>query len=186
MPFVVLYDANVLWGDLLRDLLIRVAQSGIVQAKWSDEILDETFRSIKAKRPDLDEERLDRTRALMCRAIRDCLVTSYQPLIASLELPDPNDRHVVAAAIKCSAQVIVTWNIKHFPKETLADWGIEAKTPDDFIIDQLHLDSGTVHGAIQQMADIRRNPPMTVGDIVDGLEHSGLVETAVMLRRSTA
>jgi predicted nucleic acid-binding protein len=108
MPFVVLYDANVLWGDLLRDLLIRVAQSGLAQAKWSDEILDETFRSIKAKRPDLDAEKLDRTRALMCRAIRDCLVTRYQPLIATLELPDPEDRHVLAAAIKCGAQIIVT------------------------------------------------------------------------------
>jgi hypothetical protein len=68
----------------------------------------------------------------------------------------------------------------------LSDWAIEAKTPDDFMIDQLHLDSGIVHRAIQQMADIRRNPPMTVGDIVDGLEHSGLVETAVMLRRPAA
>jgi predicted nucleic acid-binding protein len=185
MPFVVLYDANVLWGDVLRDLLVRVAQSGMVQAKWSDDILDETFRSIRAKRPELDPEKLERTRALMCRAVRDCLVTNYQPLVAALELPDTDDRHVLAAAIKCGAQTIVTWNTKHFPSELLSGWGIEAKTPDDFIVDQLHLDAGTVHAAIQQMADIRRNPPMTVGDIVEALERTGLVETAITLRHSS-
>ena len=119
----------------------------------------------------------------MCRAIRDRLVIRYEPLIAALELPDPDDRHVLAAAIKSGAQVIVTWNLEHFPQDALSEWNIEAKTPDDFIIDQLYLDSAAVHGAIQQMADIRRNPPITISDIVDGLERSGLVETAMMLRR---
>lgn len=120
----------------------------------------------------------------MCRAVRDCLVTGYQPLIGVLDMPDPDDPHVLAAAIKCGAQVIVTWNIKHFPPEVLVEWNIEAKTPDDFIVDQLHLDAGAVHGAIQQMADIRRSPHMTVADVVDSLEHSGLVETALMLRHA--
>ena len=182
MPFVVVYDANVLWGELQRDLLIRVALAGLVQAKWSNMILDETFKTIKEKRPDLEEAKLDRTRALMCRALRDCLVCNYEPLIEALHLPDPDDRHVLAAAIKAGAQVIVTWNMDDFPQETLSAWGIEAKTPDDFMIDQLHLDAASVHGAIQQMADIRQNPPMTVADVIDALEHSGMIETAVMLR----
>lgn len=142
MPFVVLYDANVLWGDIQRDLLIRVAQSGLVQAKWSDQILDETFKSIREKRPDLPAAKLDRTRALMCRAVRDSLVTGYESLVGAVELPDADDRHVLAAAIKAGAQVIVTWNLKHFPADALVGWNIEAKTPDDFVLDQLHLDPG--------------------------------------------
>jgi hypothetical protein len=75
MSFIVVYDANVLWSTCVRDLLIRVAQAGLVRARWSRTILDETFRSIKAKRPDLCADRLDRTRKRMCAAVRDSVVT---------------------------------------------------------------------------------------------------------------
>src|SRR5581483_560818 len=128
--------------------------------------------------------KLDRAQALMGPAIRDGLVTGYQPLIASLHMLDRDDRHVLAAAINCVAPVVVTWNSKDFPRQVLAEWNIEAKTPDDFMVDQLHLDSGAVHAALQQMADIRRMPRMTVADVIDDLEHSGLAETAIMLRHS--
>lgn len=75
MAFVALYDANVLYPSTLRDVLIRVAQAGLVQAKWTERILDELFRNLKANRPDLDPDKLDRTRRLMNGAVRDCLVT---------------------------------------------------------------------------------------------------------------
>lgn len=84
MAFVVVYDANVLYPSILRDLLIRIAQAGLVQAKWTDKILDEVFRSLIKNRPSLDPVRLDRTRALMNRAVRDCLVTGYESLIDAL------------------------------------------------------------------------------------------------------
>lgn len=119
MPFVVVYDASVLYPSVLRDLLIRIAQAGLVQAKWTNEILDETFRSIIRQRPDLDPQRLERTRTLMCAAIRDCLVVDYEPLIDAVELPDIDDRHVLAAAIKARAQIIVTSNLKDFPDSVL-------------------------------------------------------------------
>jgi predicted nucleic acid-binding protein len=182
MSFVVVYDANVLWSNCVRDLLIRVAQAGLVRARWSTTILDETFRSIKAKRPDLSADRLDRTRKLMCSAVRDSVVTGYEPLIPALELPDQDDRHVLAAAITAGAQVIVTWNLKHFPAEALARWNIEAKSPDDFMVDQLYLDSAAVHRAVQQLTDALKNPPQTVNDVVVTLERNGLVQTAAMLR----
>ncbi|AOY69865.1 hypothetical protein ARZXY2_298 [Arthrobacter sp. ZXY-2] len=79
MVFTVVYDANVLYPSALRDLLVRVAQSGLVQARWTEVILDETFRNLKANRPDLDGSKLDRTRKLMCDAVPDCLVTNYEP-----------------------------------------------------------------------------------------------------------
>ena len=88
MPFVVIYDANALYGNAQRDLLIRIAQSGLVQAKWTDQILDEMLSNLGKKRPDIPAEKLGILRGLMIKAVRDCLVTGYEPLIESLQLPD--------------------------------------------------------------------------------------------------
>ena len=147
MPFVVLYDANVLYPSTLRDVLIRVALNGLVQAKWTHQILDETFRNLSANRPDLDPALLARTRSLMNDSIRDVLVTGYEPLIGTLTLPDAGDRHVLAAAIRAKAQVIVTANRADFPADVLAGWDIEARHPDDFLVDQFHLDALTCTGS---------------------------------------
>jgi predicted nucleic acid-binding protein len=112
MTFTVVYDANVLYPNTLRDLLIRIAQSGTVQAKWTNAILDEMLAALRRSRPDIPAEKLERLRDLMNKAVRDCLVTGHEPLIEGLKLPDPEDRHVLAAAIKAGAQVIVTRNLK--------------------------------------------------------------------------
>lgn len=182
MSFVVLYDANVLYPSTLRDLLIRIAQAGLVQAKWTDQILDEVFRNLTANRPDLDPHKLARTRELMNKAVRDCLVTGYEPLIDALELPDRDDRHVLAAAIKARAQVIITNNLRDFPPVALERWDMEAKSPDDFILDQIDLSRETVHSAIQRIADSRQNPPATFDGVLAMLERDGLVETSAALR----
>ena len=100
MAFIVVYDACVLHPATLRDLLIRIAEAGIVRARWSDQILDECFDSIAERRPNVDREALRRTRELMTEAVRDCMVTGFEPLISSISLPDPDDRHVVAAAVR--------------------------------------------------------------------------------------
>ena len=99
MSQVVVYDANVLYPSTLRDVLIRVGLARLVQPKWTERILDEVFRNLRTNRPDLEPSRLDRTRRLMNDAIRDVTVTGYEYLIDQLELPDPDDRHVLAAAI---------------------------------------------------------------------------------------
>lgn len=181
MPFVVLYDANVLYPSTLRDLLIRIAQAGLVQAKWTDQILDEAFSNLAENRPDLDPARLARTRELMNRAVRDCLVTGFEPLIGALRLPDPGDRHVLAAAIKARAQLIVTHNLMDFPASALEPWDMEAKSPDDFVLDQIDLSREAVYGAVQRMADSRENPPASFADILSMLERDGLVESAAAL-----
>jgi len=182
VTFVVVYDANVLYPSTLRDLLIRIAQPRLVQAKWTEQILDEVFTNLRANRPDLDPTRLDRTRQLMNAAVRDCLVTGYEPLIDSLALPDPDDRHVLAAAIRARAQVIVTNNLTDFPTPALQTWDIEAKSPDDFVLDQLDLSRDTVYGAMQRIADSWRQPPGTVTDVIAALERDGLVQSAATLR----
>ena len=173
----------MLYPSTLRDLLIRVAQAGLVQAKWTDQILDEVFRNLTTNRPDLDPQKLARTRDLMNRAVRDCLVTGYEPLIEAIDLPDPDDRHVLAAAIKARAQVIVTNNLKDFPALALDAWDMEAKSPDDFIHDQIDLSRDTVYSAVQRIADSREEPPATFADVLAMLERDGLVESAAALRQ---
>lgn len=186
MPFAAVYDANVLYPSTLRDVLIRVAQAGLVQAKWTDQILDETFRNLKGNRPDLDPDHLDRTRSLMGGSIRDVLVKGYEPLIDMLELPDPNDRHVLAAAIKARAQVIVTFNLKDFPADRLAPWDVEAVHPDAFLEAQVDLSSQVVYAVLQRIADSWKFPPnAVVEDVISSLEQGGLVAAVAALRALT-
>src|SRR6185295_138882 len=114
----------------LRDLFMRLATKRLVQAHWTDEILDECFSSILGDRPDLKKENLDNTRVKMNRAVPYARVVGYKSRIDSLKLPDPNDRHVLAAAIHCSAEFVVTLNLKDFPDDLLKPYRIEAKSPD--------------------------------------------------------
>jgi hypothetical protein len=104
VAFVVLVDACVLHQAPVRDLLIRIANSGIVRARWSERILDECIESIARRRPDIPRDAPNRTRRLMCDAVPDCIVSGFEQLEAGLELPDNNDRHVLAAAIRAGAQ----------------------------------------------------------------------------------
>ena len=156
MSFTVVYDANVLYPAPLRDLLIRVAATGVVRAKWTDEILDEVFRNILKNRADLTEANLARTRELMNGAIRDVLVVGYEPLITALDLPDNDDRHVLAAAIQAGSQSIITNNLKDFPADKLQPYGIEAVPPDEFVLD---LALGTVLRVLHEQQSSLKNPP---------------------------
>ena len=182
MAFIVVYDANVLYPNTLRDLLIRIAQAGLVQAKWTSEILDEALGSLRRNRPDITPDKIDRLRGLMNAAIPDCLVSGYEPLIEGLKLPDAKDRHVLAAAIKAGGQVIVTRNLKHFPASDLQPWGIDTKSPDDFVLDQVGIDGRTVAACVRQIADARTQPPEGVEDVLSQLERDGLVQAVAALR----
>lgn len=182
MAFVVIYDANVLYPNPLRDLLIRVALAGLVQAKWTDQILDECFNAIKRTKPHLDEAKLDRTRQLMNNAVRDCLVEGYEPLIEALSLPDPDDRHILAAAIRCGAQVIVTFNLKDFPQSALEPFGIEAKHPDEFMLDLIDLAPGQVYAAVESQAAAMKNPPTSVEELMDTFVRQRLIQSTLKLK----
>jgi hypothetical protein len=118
----------------------------------------------------------------MNKAIRDVMVTGYEPLIDALDLPDPDDRHVLAAAIKARAQVIVTDNLKDFPQTKLTPWNVEARSADDFVLDLIDLNQQAVYAQVQRMADARRNPPGTVEDILTSLDHNGLLGSVAALR----
>ena len=182
MAFVVVYDACVLYSAPVRDLLIRIANAGIVRARRTERILDECFRNILRQRPDLAPAALDRTRHLMNDAVPDCLVLGYEPLVEGLALPDPDDRHVLAAAIRANAQAIVTFNLADFPAETLGPYDIEAKHPDDFVLDSIDLAQATVVRCVTEQAAELRNPPTTVPQLLDTLRAQGLAQSVARLR----
>ena len=108
---VAFLDASVLYPAPLRDLLLELAVSGLYRAKWSARVHDEWTRALLRRRPDLTAARLERTRRLMDAHVRDVLVAGFEDLVPSLELPDPGDRHVLAAAIRAEADIIVTANL---------------------------------------------------------------------------
>jgi hypothetical protein len=182
MAFVVVYDACVLFPAPLRDLLLRLAHAGLVRARWTDTILDECFGSIRTARPDLDDAALARTRRLMNEAVPDCLVRQHEPLIAGLRLPDPDDRHVLAAAVRCGAQVIVTANLRDFPASCLAPFGIEAQHPDDFVLGLIDLAPGAVSSVVVQQAAALKQPSRPVAGLLDTLREQGLVRSVARLR----
>lgn len=180
-PFTAIYDACVLYPAPLRDFLMWLGLSGRFRARWSAEIHDEWKRNLLANRPDLTVEQLDRTSDLMDRAIPDALVTGYEPLVDGLTLPDTDDRHVLAAAIRCHASVIVTFNEKDFPADVLEPFGLEAQHPDVFVENLFDLDQATVVAAAQRQRQQLKNPPMDVDRYLDILRKQGLTQTAKAL-----
>lgn len=142
--FTALYDASVLYHAPLRDLLMHLACTDLFRARWTEAIHEEWIGSLLKNRPDLSHEQLERTPQLMDRAVLDCLVDGYDDLVPGLILPDPRDRHVLAAAIRVGADVIVTSNLKDFPAETLDRYGIDAQHPDEFVRHLISLAPGSV------------------------------------------
>lgn len=184
MAFIVIYDACVLFPAPLRDLLIRVARTGAVRAHWSEQILDECFRAVLRERTDLAPNNLTRTRELMNRALPDANVSGYEQLIESFELPDPDDRHVLAAAVRIGAQAIVTFNLDDFPARLLEPLGVEAKHPDDFMMDTLDLAPAAVGAAVTQQAAALKNPTKTIPELLETLQRQGLTRAVARLREA--
>lgn len=180
--FTAVYDACVLYPAPLRDLLMRVAMTDLFRARWTDQIHEEWIRNVLKNRQDLSRSQLERTRELMNEHVRDSLVTGYEALIDCVELPDADDRHVVAAAIRAGASVIVTFNLKDFPDATLDPLGIEPQHPDEFLTHLLDLNPGRFCSAVKRQRAGLKNPPQTVDQLLATLEHQGLPETVSRLR----
>lgn len=183
--FTVVYDACVLYPAPLRDLLMHLALSDLYRARWSDMIHDEWTRNVLASRPDLTQDQLNRTRQLMNAHVRDSLVSGFEYLIPSIKLPDPDDRHVVAAAIHSGASLIVTFNLKDFPADALKPYNLAAQHPDDFIVDLLDLHPA---GVLEAAAGHRRSlksPTKTANEYLDTLLAQGLTQSVAVMRQWT-
>lgn len=181
--FTVVYDACVLYPAPLRDLLMQLATEGLFRACWSDAIHDEWMRNVLANRPDLTREQLERTRDRMNTSVLDSIVTEYEDFIPLIKLPDDNDRHVVAAAIRCGASVIVTYNTKDFPVDELRKYDLEAIDPDEFIVQQFHLSEAKLVGSARKVRNRLKNPPLSADEYLNTLEKQRLPKSVALLRR---
>lgn len=181
--YTALLDACVLYPLAMTDALLSLATSGFFAAKWTTRIEQEWMRAIERQRPDL-VGRLDVRRDSMREAIPDWEVpeSAWSPLVHDLELPDLDDRHVLAAAIVGHADCIVTANLQDFPAPVLIEFGLEAIDPDTFIINQWDLDPLRAVGAFKRMRARRRKPESSPADFADALEIGGLPKTARRLR----
>ena len=180
--FTAVFDACVLYPAPLRDLLMSVAMTDQFRARWTSEIHDEWMRNLLKNRDDISPEKLERTAELMNTAVPDCLVENYEGYIDSLELPDPDDRHVLAAAIKCQADVIVTNNIKDFPKEVLSQYDIDVQTPDVFLSHLFDLNQTAFCGAVKQQRERLQNPNHTAEELLETFYNQGLPLTVNKLK----
>jgi predicted nucleic acid-binding protein len=158
-PFTVVYDACVLYPAPLRDFLMWLALSGAFRARWSAQIHDEWKRNLLENRPDLTSEQIDRTIVMMNDAVSGAVLTEYEFLVEGLVLPDPDDRHVLAVAIRSNASVIVTFNQTDFPATTLEPLGIEPQHPDKFAENLFDLDPAAVIAAAQRQRSHLRGTP---------------------------
>lgn len=176
-PYPVILDACVLYPARLRDLLMHLGIAGLYQPKWSRCIQDEWRRNLSANRPEILPEALQNTVKMMNSALPDANVTGYKGLINDLDLPDPNDRHVLAAAIRAKAEIIVTLNHKDFPPEVLRPFEIETLHPDAFISDLFDLNHALTLEAVRRQRQSLKRPPMTVDEFLEMLLKQGLPMT---------
>ncbi len=181
--FTAVYDACVLYPAPLRDLLMHLAMTDLFRAKWSDMIHDEWTSNLLKNRSDLTARQLAHTRNMMNAHVPDASVTDFEELIPSLKLPDPNDRHVLAAAIRGQADIIVTKNLKDFPAAALAPYGIEAQHPDEFVIHLLDLAPDVVCEAVRLHRQSLKRPSKTVAEFLATLELQEMPRTVEALQQ---
>lgn len=156
---IAILDACGLYPAPLRDFLMHLTLLGAFKARWTERIHDEWIRNVLEMRPDLTSRQLRRTRDLMNLFAQDCLVENYERFIDEVDLPDPNDRHVLAAAIHCQAEAIVTFNLRDFPESALKGYGMKAISPDEFVIELSGRYRERIQLAFERQLASLKNPP---------------------------
>jgi predicted nucleic acid-binding protein len=171
VAFVALLDANVLWGAVLRDTLVRAALEDLYRPVWSAEILDELARNLKRARTDLSPDLIDRSVKRLRDAIPEALVDGYEALTPTMT-NHPKDRHVLAAAVRAGAQVIVTYNIRDFPPASCEPYNVDIQPPDEFLCHLWDLSAETMAEVLRKQAAPLTNPPKTSTEIAQTLSAS--------------
>jgi predicted nucleic acid-binding protein len=179
--FIALLDANVLYPAPLRDYLLRLASLELYKPKWTKDIQEEWIKNLLINRPDLRRENLEITQDTMNSAFPDANITNYEELISSFKLPDDKDRHILAAAIRGNADIIVTFNLKDFPSGYLGFYDIEVQDPDEFVSNLINLDKLNSEKALQNLKRSLRNPPKSREEVLETLAKCGLKNAVSML-----
>lgn len=178
---VVILDANVLFSFRKRDILLRFHQAGIFRVRWSKQIIDEWTRNLLDRHPQFKESIQSQLRA-MKEHFPDALVSDFGEIIESLDLPDNDDRHVLAAAIQCDAKFIVTDNIVDFPAQKLNRYGIQAMTADRFLERSFNQDRTKALAVLRKLRMDYKNPAYSPSEMVMDLTAKGLPKLAGLVR----
>lgn len=181
--FTAVIDANVLYPVVIRDYLMWLALYELYSPKWSQEILEEFCQIFPKRNSQYSLDRIRNQISMMNNACPDAEVKNYETLISSINLPDPDDRHVAAAAVKCNANVIVTHNLKDFPNHYLEKLGLRAVDPDTFIADMIDLSPNQCCEAFRQMVLSKRKPPYDEPQYLEILRKNGLKQTVEELSK---
>ncbi len=174
--FTCILDTNVIYPIVIRDILLWLATYELYTPKWSDHIFSEWIEVMK--RNGISDEEISKRIKKIEQCFLDARVENYGSIIEKLTLPDLKDRHVLAAAIKTNANLIVTNNLKHFPKDYLSKFGLSAKTADDFIADIIDLNPETAVEAFREMVFSKKNPDLDEYDVLESFRSNKLVQTA--------
>jgi hypothetical protein len=182
-PSVAVFDACILYPFHLRNILVQAAVDRLIEARWTDKIHDEWIRNLASDAPAIPAERLQTTRRLMNEVLPGATVGGYEDIILTVSLPDPDDRHVVAAAIAAGASVILTWNLRDFPAKALAEHGLRSQTPDAFLA-ELYDEAPDL--TVDSLANARRNlnkSRVSASDFVDILGNQNLNQLVTRLKK---
>ncbi len=176
-----LLDANILYPAPIRDIFLQLAVDDVFRAKWTAEIHREWIGALLRKEPNRERAKLERTRDLMDRNTRDCLIVGYEKILDKLQLPDPDDRHVLAAAVVGDCDRIITSNLRDFPESAVAPYGIQVQHPDEFLSELL--ESMPIHfcDAVRKVRSRLKAPPVSLEDYLFTLSRSGLESTVKKL-----
>lgn len=158
--------------------MLFMALTKMFRARWSADVHTEWIAAVVRKRPDLTVEKLQRTRDAMDHAVLDAVVTGYESLFPSLNLPDPDDRHVLAGAIRANASCIITCNLKDFPAAELEKYDLHVVHPDRFLLDLQDLDPNGWADAVRDDFLHYVDPPLTVADYAEALRAAGVPNAA--------
>jgi predicted nucleic acid-binding protein len=179
--FPVFLDTCVLYPIVLTDTLLRVAEQQVFRPYWSPDVMVELQRNL-GEVAQVGRDGARRRIEAMNRAFPDATVTGYEALINGMEC-DPKDRHVMAAAVHSECQVVVTYNLKDFPPEAMANHHLEAVHPDVFLLDQLDLYPEAVYAALRNQATESARPKLTALQLMASFEKLELKGLAAELRR---
>lgn len=180
--FTVVLDTNVLVGALMRNMILSLAEAGLFRPRWSETTPCEEFeRTLLRIAPAFTPENAASRRARIEQAFPEGLVVVDTALMAALRLPDPDDRHVLAAAIQARAALIVTENLRDFPLDCLAAHEIKAIGADDFLADCMDLAGPEAIAVLRRMRARFRRPELDAEALLLKMEQLGLTQTATML-----
>lgn len=182
-PLIVLLDTSILYPARIRDILLQLAVQDLFTPKWSYEIRQELIDSIRNTRPDIADHFYERTIRQMDAVLKDAFVVNFEHHTKDLILPDRNDRHILAAAIQGQCDLIVTANLRDFPGQILDSWGIDSRSPDEFLSLLLSERPNDFIEAVRIILNRLTSPSLTPEDYLDNMEEIGLISTANKLRQ---